>query len=73
MRALPFVFALLCASCATNEKVASDEVYHPPVYRTGSNIPSQGGSTGASQPTTVSGDDIRRALPPAMTPKPTSN
>ena len=73
MKALPFMLALLCAACATKDQVASDAVYHPPVYRTGSNIPSQGGSTGATAPSVVSGDDIRRALPPAMTPKPTGN
>ena len=73
MKALPFMLALLCASCATKDQVASDPVYHPPVYRTGSNIPSQGSSTTASDTTSVSGEDFRRVLPPPMTPKPASN
>ncbi len=73
MKALPFILALLCASCATKDQVANDGDYRPPVYRTGSNLPSQGHVSGSNDPTSVSGEDLRRALPPPMTPKPASN
>lgn len=43
MKKIWFVLALLCAACASQEKVADDAAYQPPVYRTGSNIPVQGG------------------------------
>src|SRR5665213_4037776 len=43
-------------------------VYHPPVYRTGSNIPAQG--SGAADTTDATGDAVRQAMPPPMVRKP---
>ncbi len=69
MKAWIVLAALGCAACATNDQVAKDEVYHPPVYRTGSNIPSQGSSTSAPD---GSGDAMRQAIPPPLVRKPAS-
>lgn len=60
MKTIPLLLALACVACAPSDQVTKDEVYHPPVYRTGSNIPSQGSSTGSSNPTDVSGESIRQ-------------
>lgn len=67
---LPLLLALACVGCAPSDQFAKDEVYHPPVYRTGSNIPSQGSSTGSSNQTDVSGESMRRSLPPPLVRKP---
>lgn len=69
MKALPFILALLCASCATKDQVASGEAYRPPVYRTGSNIPTQGSGTTSPEESSASGESVQRALPPRLVTK----
>ncbi|HEY5366814.1 MAG TPA: hypothetical protein VIL19_10090 [Casimicrobiaceae bacterium] len=68
MKTTVVLLALACAACASNEQVAKEDVYHPPVYRTGSNILSQG--SGASNTSDGTGDAMRQALPPALVRKP---
>lgn len=68
MKTTVVLLALACAACASSEQVAKENVYHPPVYRTGSNIPSQG--SGVSNTTDTSGEAVRQALPPSLVRKP---
>jgi hypothetical protein len=69
MKLLLAVIALSCAGCAIDQKDASDETYKPPEYRTGSNLPTRGGSH--ASPATVSttdAQDLRNSLPPQIVP-----
>jgi hypothetical protein len=69
MKHLLAVIALSCAGCAIDQKDASDETYKPPEYRTGSNLPTRGGSH--ASPATVSttdAQDLRNSLPPQIVP-----
>lgn len=69
MKLMLAVVAVACAGCATDQKVANDETYKPPEYRTGSNLPSKGGSHTSPDTTTMTdGQAIRNALPPKITP-----
>ena len=68
MKTTVVLLALTCAACASSEQVAKEDVYHPPVYRTGSNIPSQG--SGASNTSDGTADAMRQALPPSLVRKP---
>lgn len=71
MKTMPIALALLCAACAGTDQLAKEEVYQPPVYRTGSNLPVQAGTRGVSpESTSVDGEAFRQALPPAMVRKP---
>jgi hypothetical protein len=70
MKLMLAVIVLACAGCATDPKVAGDETYKPPEYRTGSNLPSRAGShTEADASTTTDAQGIKNALPPKLTPK----
>ncbi|MEP7061318.1 MAG: hypothetical protein ABI881_02915 [Betaproteobacteria bacterium] len=70
MKALPILAALLCAACAMHDKVANDDAYQPPVYRTGSHLPNQGGTLTSPDTASVSGDAVRQSMPPPLVRKP---
>ncbi|HXU53597.1 MAG TPA: hypothetical protein VN789_16280 [Casimicrobiaceae bacterium] len=68
MKLMLALIALACAGCATDRTVAGDETYKPPVYRTGSNLPSKGGSHTSPESTTADSQTIKMSLPPKIVP-----
>ena len=59
--------ALALSACAT-DKVADDETYKPPEYRTGSNLPTKAGSHGSTDVSSADPQAFRNAMPPTITP-----
>jgi hypothetical protein len=68
MKLIAILAVLLCSACATNDEMAKGDNYKPPQYRTGSNLPNQGGSR-APDSATVDGTTVRASIPPTVVPR----
>ena len=69
MKSLAILAALLlCSACASNDQMAKGDNYHPPQYRTGSNLPVQGGSREPDS-ATVDSSTVGNIIPPRVLPR----
>jgi hypothetical protein len=69
MKLMLAMLALACAACATEDKVADEGNYRPPEYRTGSNLPSRGGTHASPEiASTTDAQGLKNSLPPSVVP-----